>query len=166
MYIRRVLQIVLILKFTALGDDIRNCLKVIAEWMDEHFLCLNQTKTKILIVAPPSVKEKIIISGILLDDTCIRFVDSAKNLGIIIDSVLNFEKQVEKLVKSCFLTIRKLSKVKYYLSQLQLQTLVSSLVFSQLDYCNSLYYGLPAYTIKKLRHVQNCAARLKYVPKL
>ena len=151
---------VLTLKFTALGDDIRNCLQVISDWMNEHFLCLNQTKTKILVVAPPSVKEKIIINGILLDDTCIRFVDSAKNLGMIIDSVLNFQEQIEKLVKSCFMTIRKLSKVKYYLSQMQLQTLVSSLIFSKLDYCNSLYYGLPEYTIKKLQHVQNCAARL------
>ena len=43
---------------TALGEDIRNCLKVIGDWMNEYFLCLNQTKTKILIVAPPSIKEK------------------------------------------------------------------------------------------------------------
>ena len=152
---------VLTMKLTALGDDIRNCLKVISEWMTEHFLCLNQSKTKIIIVAPATLREKIIISGVMLDDdVCIRFVDSAKNLGIIIDSVLNFEEQVDKLVKSCFLTIRKLSKVKLYLSQQQLQVLVSSLIFSKLDYCNSLYYGLPAYTLKKLQHVQNCAARL------
>ena len=41
-----------------------------------------------------------------LDDVriCIMFVDSAKNLG----SVLNFEEQVDKLVKFCYLTIRKL----------------------------------------------------------
>ena len=74
--------------------------------------------------------------------------------------MITFEEQIGKLVKSCFLTIRKLSKVKMYLTQHQLQVLVSSLVFSKLDYCNSLYYGLPAYTIKKLQHVQNCCARL------
>ena len=47
-----------------------------------------------------------------------------------------------------------------FLSQHQLQILVSSHIFSQLDYCNAVYYGLPAYSIKKLQHVQNCAARL------
>ena len=87
-------------------------------------------------------------------------MESAKNLGIVIDSVLSFEEQIQKLVKSCFITIRKLSKVKVFLSQQQLQLLVSSLVFTLLDYCNSLYYGLPSCTIKKLQHVQNCAARL------
>ena len=81
-------------------------------------------------------------------------------MGIVIDSLLTFEEQIEKLVKSCFLTIRKLSKVKIYLTQHQLQVLVPSLVFSKLDYCNSLYYGLPEYTIKKLQHVQNCCATL------
>ena len=153
-------QFLIQLKVTALGDDIRNCLDVIAEWMNEHFLCLNQTKTKILVVAPPAIKRKIIISGVILDESCIRFVGSAKNLGVVIDSMLTFEEQIQKLVKTCFLTIRKLSKVRIYLSQNQLQVLVSSLVFSNLDYCNSLYYGLPAYTIKKLQHVQNCCARL------
>ena len=159
-------QFALSLKLKALGDDIRNCLKVIADWMNEYFLCLNQSKTKILIVAPPSIQAEIVISGVLLENSCIRFVESAKNLGIIIDSVLNFEEQIAKLVKSCFSTIRKLAKVKIYLSQQHLQTLVSSLIFSELDYCNSLYYGLPASTINKLQRVQNCAARLVWKNKI
>ena len=99
------------MKLTALGDDIRNCLRVMNEWMTEFFLCLNQTKTKILVVAPPAVKAEIIISGVILENSCIRFVESAKNLGLVIDSVLNFEKQIDKVVKSCFMSIRELSKV-------------------------------------------------------
>ena len=105
-------QFVISLKLTALGDDIRNCLRVMNEWMTEFFLCLNQTKTKILVVAPPAVKAEIIISGVILENSCIRFVESAKNLGLVIDSVLNFEEQIDKVVKSCFRSIRELSKVK------------------------------------------------------
>ena len=134
--------------------------------MNEHFLCLNQTKTKILVAAPPALQAEIVISGVILDNSCIRFVDSAKNLGVIIDSVLNFEEQITKLVKSCFSTIRKLSQVKIYLTQQQLQTLVSSLIFSVLDYCNALYYGLPVSTTNKLQRVQNCAARLVWKNKI
>ena len=68
--------------------------------MNEYFLCLNQTKIKILVITPPSIKQKIIIGGVHLKQSCIRFVDSAKNLGVIIDSLLNFEEQVDKLVKN------------------------------------------------------------------
>ena len=41
-----------------------------------------------------------------------------------------------------------------------LQQLVSSDIFSQLDYCNSLFYGINSDLISKLQRVQNCAARL------
>ena len=63
----------------ALGDDINNCLQHLALWMNEYCLKLNQTKTKILLIAPPSVQKEILIHGVFLEGTCIRFVDSAKN---------------------------------------------------------------------------------------
>ena len=49
-----------------------------------------------------------------------RFVGSAKNLGVILDNEVTFEPQVVKLVKSCILIIRKLTKIKSYLSNDQL----------------------------------------------
>ena len=100
------------------------------------------------------------INGVILDSSRIRFVDSAKNLGVIIDSVLSFEPQIDKVVKSSFNTIRKLSKVKMFLTKDHLKILACSLILSTLDYCNLLYYGLPECSLKKLQRVQNCAARL------
>ena len=112
-------------QFSALGDNIRNCLTTISSWMKEHFLCLNQSKTKILIVAPPAVKDQIIVSGVIVDNTCcIRFVDSARNLGVIIDSFLAFDIQINEVVKSCFNSIRKLYKIRVYLSHEHMKTLV------------------------------------------
>ena len=35
-----------------------------------------------------------------------------------------------------------------------------SLCISHLDYCNSILYGLPNSTIKKIQHIQNMCARL------
>ena len=159
-------QFIITLKVPALGDDIRNCLNVIGDWMNEFFLCLNQTKTKILVVAPLSILKKIVINGVILEHACIRFVESAKNLGVVIDSLLNFEEHISKVVNSCFDMIRKLSKVKVFLTQQHLQELVSARILTKVDYCNVIYYGLPALTIKKLQHVQNCAARLVWKGKI
>ena len=36
--------------------------------MNEHFLCLNQSKTKIRVFAPPAVKKKILVCGVIFDD--------------------------------------------------------------------------------------------------
>ena len=38
--------------------------------------------------------------------------------------------------------------------------LVTSLVFSRLDYCNTVLAGLPRSTVAPLQRVQNAAARL------
>ena len=62
----------------ALGKSIQDCLSHILQWMNEYFLRLNQDKTKILVIAPPSIRKEIIIGGVFLNNTCIRFVDSAK----------------------------------------------------------------------------------------
>ena len=53
--------------------------------MHEHFLCLNQSKTKILVIGPQAIQKKIEIQSVILESTCILFVDSAENLGVILD---------------------------------------------------------------------------------
>ena len=145
-----------------LGKNLNQCFQEISLWMNKHFLKLNSSKTKILVIAPPSVKNDIIINGTFIDNKCIRFVDCAKNLGVLLDSELSFNDQINKVVSSCYRTIRLLYRIKSFLNRTQLKTLVSSLVLSRLDYCNILYYGIYQPNMKKLQRVQNSAARLVY----
>ena len=147
-------------QFEILGEGIEKCFREIDDWMKEFFLKLNPSKTKIMIVAPPSIRQQILINGTFINGQCIRFVDCAKNLGVLLDSELTMTAQVNKVVASCFITIRLFSRIKYFLIQEQLNTLVCSMIFSTLDYCNVLYYGLNSNLIKKMQRVQNCAARL------
>ena len=63
-------------------------------------------------------------------------------------------------MKSCNLIIKKISQVKGFLTEAHLKQLVASHVFSHIDYCNSLYYGISSNLIAKLQRVQNSAARL------
>ena len=100
-----------IFQVSALDDELNRCFQLIAEWMNTFFLKLNPNKTKILLVVPPSLKNSIVIRGTYLDEKCIRFVHSAKNLGVILDEELSFKEQIKKLVKSSFLTIHKLSAI-------------------------------------------------------
>ena len=153
-------QFLVPLQRKALGNDIVECLNHIGLWMNEYFLKLNPSKTKILVLAPPSVQPEIIIQGVFIGKECIRFVRSAKNLGVMLDNVLSFTDQINNVVKSSFSTIRKLSQIKGFLSEEHLKQLVCSHVFMRLDYCNSLYYGINSNLIGKMQHVQNCAARL------
>ena len=153
-------QFNLIFQVEVLGEGISKIFDVIEKWMQENFLKLNSGKTKIMIVAPDGVQQEITINGTFIDGKCVRFVETAKNLGVYIDSTLSLEFQIQKVVTNCYSTIRHLSRIKFFLSTEHLNLLACSLVLSPMDYCNSLYYGLSAELIRKLQCVQNSAARL------
>ena len=69
----------------------------------------------------------------------------------------NFIKQT---AQSCYCQLRRISCIRKYLSTDATSKLVTSLILSRLDYCNSLLSGLPASSIYSLQRIQNSAARL------
>ena len=149
-----------VMQVQALDGDINKCFKLITEWMNCFFLRLNATKTKIMVIVPPSLRNTIKIQGTFINGSCIRFDHSAKNLGFILDDQLTFKEHILKVVNCRFIVIRKLSKIKDFLTYEQLRTAVCALIFLNLDYCNSLFYGIHKELIDKLQSVQNSAARL------
>ena len=56
--------------------------------------------------------------------------------------------------------LRQLRQLRGVVTDEIMKQLVTSLVLSRLDYCNSVLYGLPASSLAPLQHVQNVAARL------
>lgn len=153
-------QFSVIFQFTFLTEGVQNIFNAAELWMFEYFLKVNSSKTLMLMVAPPSVLDSIIIKGTFINGCCIRFVSEAKNLGVILDSLLSFSSQVKKVVKTCFNTLRKISRIRRFLTRNELQLLATALVLSQLDYCNALYYHLKTDTLRMLQSVQNTAARI------
>ena len=69
-------------------------------------------------------------------------------------------KQVSKTYRSAYLELRRISSIRHVLTVDATKILVTSLVLSRLDYCNSLLSGIPKQLIDKLQKVQNCSAQL------
>ena len=55
--------------------------------------------------------------------------------------------------------VRKINSVRRYLCEDSTKLLVNSTVLSRLDYCNSMYVGLPQTSLYKLQVAQNCVER-------
>ena len=64
------------------------------------------------------------------------------------------------LCRSSYFHLRKTASIRPYLSDENTAQLVSSLILSRLDYCNSTLSGLPPCSLNRLQKVQNNAARL------
>ena len=67
---------------------------------------------------------------------------------------------MNKTCQSAWYNLHHLTKLKKYLSNDQLRTVIHAFVTTKLDQNNSLLFGLPKTVISKLQSVQNAAARL------
>jgi hypothetical protein len=129
-------------------------------WMSANLLSLNPSKTEFLIFGNQFQLSKLKNPSLQIDsNTVVMPVPSARNLGILFDSNLSFDAQISSVCKSCNWHIRDLRRIRSTLDFNTARTIASSLTHSKLDYCNSLYFNLPAYQISRLQHIQNSLAR-------
>ena len=56
--------------------------------------------------------------------------------------------------------LRRISKIRQYITQSACEKLVHAFITSRLDYGNAILYGLPQYKLEKLQRIVNAAARI------
>ena len=123
-------------------------------------LSVNPAKTEYLLIGTASQRAKIAETTVNFRNLALSPVDSARNLGVTFDSNLCFSKHISTICRSSSFHIRQLRQIRPLLDSDSAIILAYSLVHSKLDYCNSLLYGLPQYTVKPLQRVQNSLARV------
>ena len=138
---------------------IEACACEIDNWMTTNKLKLNRDKSELLVISS-KFRPRPPLDSISVNDHSVLPSDFARNLGVAFDNTLSFEKQVNLICKSCFYHIRRIAKIREYLSDDSTATLIHAFISCRLDYGNALLYGLPKHLIQKLQSVQNCAARL------
>ena len=96
-----------------------------------------------------------------LPELCIgEASNSAKDLGVVLESTLDLTQHVRNVCRSASFGVYKIGKIRKYLNQAATERLVHAFVTSRLDCNNSLLYGLPISQIARLQLVHNSAARL------
>lgn len=140
------------------SNNALNCFKDIKQWLANNFLQLNESKTEVLILGSSLSSQPGLV--VELGPLASNIQDPVRNLGVIFDSSLLFNKQISAVVKSSFYQLRQIAKIKSLLSPSNLEIVIHSFITSRLDYCNSLYSGLPQNALSRLQLVQNAAARL------
>ena len=70
------------------------------------------------------------------------------------------KKQISTLKSACFEKLRNISRMRYFLNNQQIKTLVQATVILSLDYCNALYFGCASNALSQLQLIQNRACRV------
>ena len=141
-------------------NHLESVLQEVSNWMSANLLTLNPAKTEFLLIGLPQQLAKISHPSLSLSSsTSVSPSASARNLGFIFDSHLDFSEQISALSKSCYHHIRDLRRIRPCLDHKTSCTIATALVHSKLDYCNSLYHKLPKYQLDRLQRIQNSLAR-------
>ena len=141
---------------------ITDCVADVAAWMCCNRLQLNVDKTNLLWCTSSRRMSQLPTEPLSLAGHEIVPSTSVRDLGVFIDADLTMHQFVSVIVSRCFAALRQLRAVRRYVSASVMQSLVTSLILTRLDYCNSVLFGLPAIQIRRLQAVQNAAARLVF----
>ena len=87
-------------------------------------------------------------SGFVLqvNDVDIRPTKHIKVLGVLLDQTLSWEPHISSLVRRSNAILVSLFKIRHHLSPDILKILVQAHVFHHLQYCSSVWGGMPAWT--------------------
>lgn len=129
-------------------------------WMKLNFLKLNCSKTEVLLIGTPLNVSKCKDFRISVDNTQLSPSGQVRNLGVIFDAQLTFNSHFNNITKVAFFHLRNIVRIRPFLSRPDAEKLIHAFITSRLDYCNSLFAGLPANSIKRLQYIQNSAARV------
>ncbi len=129
--------------------------------MTNTFLLLNsEKKTEVLIIGPKNHTSNNLEHCLTLDGCSLDSSSSVRNLGVLFDSNLSFDRQVSNICKTAVFHLKNISKLRPMLSMSNAEMLINAFMTSRLDYCNALVGGCSARLINKLHMVQNAAARV------
>ena len=134
---------------TTVFSLIESCIRDIFPCMVANKLSVNPNKTEYLLFNPKNFNKPNY--SINIDSNIISPTNSAKNLGVVIQSGMSMDKHISAVVTSCFLQLRDFHHIRPLTSKTVAITLATAFVHSHLHYCNSLFCGLPKYSIHRLK---------------
>jgi hypothetical protein len=128
--------------------------------MKENFLRLNEDKTEILVLGSKNLLGKLSVPVINVGDVGVEPAEQARNIGFIFDRSMSLKNQIMKTCQTAWYHLRCIGKIRPFLDTTSTERIIHAFVTSKLDFCNSLYNGLPNTLLSKLQRIQNAAARI------
>ena len=137
------------------------CVQDIRVWLSRDKLFMNDKKTEFLVIGTRQQLKKVSIDCLTIGAEKILVAEKpVKNLGVWLDSKLSMDAHITKTCSAAFYYLYNIRRIRRYLSKESTESLIHAFTSSRLDYCNSLFYNIPAYQLEKLWRIQSAAARL------
>ena len=128
-------------------------------WLPTSFLSTPLKLNFYSLVFLPSSLKLIILLYLCLQALPSNLLLLLKILGLIFDSNLSVSDHISYISKTCFAHLRDLRRIRNTLDHTTACTIATSLIHSNLDYCNSLFLNLNCQQTNRLQLILNSTAR-------
>jgi hypothetical protein len=136
------------------------CIKAVKLWLASSMLSLNDSKTEIIILGSPNnIKKCAAQSNIIINDVTISPNVIIRDLGVWLDSSLNFKTHVNKVCAKSYAHLRLVNRVRRLVPPHLHAMLLHSLVLSHVNYCPTVLFGATDLVLNKLQAVLNATLR-------
>ena len=128
------------------------------KWSTKHGLKINPKKSNAIVFSPRNIPFEVLPS-ILIDNVVVPYCNKVKNLGVILDSSLNWSNHVSFVCQKVYFALHRLYKFRANTPIATRIRLVSSLILPIFDYGAISYCNLDSYSIDRLQVAQNNCIR-------
>ena len=77
-----------------------------------------------------------------------------------VDATLSYNEHVTNITSTCMASLCQINRIKYLLDSRTLKNVITSLVFSKLYFCSTVWGNNSKTNVRKLQRIQNFAARI------
>ena len=148
-------------RISELLHSMQSCISDVKAWATTNMLKLNDNKTELMLVTSKRTKHlHSLPTSINIGNAQVPFKQSVKNLGFTLDCHLTMNAHVTNIARTCYFELRRLASIRRFLTSTATATLVSAVVLSIIDYCNSLLFGSTRDVTSHLQRMLKYAARV------
>jgi hypothetical protein len=142
------------------AKNLADCINSTSDWLSNHGLLLNKSKTECVLFGTPSLIAKSPVSELRLNDHNIQFAKAVRYLGVTLDETLSLKAHVNNTCHAAFGYLRVISKQKKAMKTSAVKILLHSLVLSRIEFCSSIFYGATNQLQSRLQMVSNSSLRI------
>ena len=133
-------------------------LKHLVNWLKDNKLSLNVSKTELIIFRPR--KKPSVNVTIKLDKVKLKTLSSVTYLGIVIDELLSWNKQIDAIANKLSRTIGVLSKLRHFVSRNVNLSVYHSLFGSHINYGCLVWSFTSKFNLERLTKLQKKCLRI------
>lgn len=134
-------------------------------WSKRYGIQVNPSKCQAIVIGSSRQLSKLKLSiypPLHYNNCIIPFTQTVKNLGILVDSNLNWTAQVKEVSRKFFASLHSILRFKYFLPINTKISLVNSLLLPILDYADVCYLNITEEHLNKLDRLLNAGIRFIY----